>query len=464
MLYEIGFGTGSALAFSMGAALVLVLVAGWLGVSLRRTRLTLAEERRRLVVDLEERRRIEADLRQARDEAERRADEAEEARAALKDRERRLQYEAQLKDEFLATLAHELRNPLVPLRNGAALLRLEPLSPAARRATDVMDRQLDQLVHLIDDLMDASRITRGDVTLQRSRVELRSIIDTAVETAQPQLTAAGVSLSIEMPSLPCALDADATRIVQIILNLLSNAAKFTPAGGRVWLSAAPHGDQVAISVRDSGIGIASDDQERVFGMFVQLNRDLRRTQAGLGIGLTLVKQMTQLHGGTVSVWSAGLGEGSEFIVTLPLAEHGAIAESPARRSAQHRQARRILIADDSRDGADSLALVLRASGHEVHTAYDGPAAIELAKTTQPDVALLDIGMPEMSGYDVARAIRRLRLGRGMRLIALTGWGQPDHRRRSIEAGFDDHLVKPVDLDVLEELLQMASPTPIRGSD
>jgi PAS domain S-box-containing protein len=420
----------------------------------------LAEERQRLLVDISERQRGETELRAAKDEAERRAHEADEARAALKDREQRLHYEAQLKDEFLATLAHELRNPLAPLRNVAAILRLENLTATAKQATAVMDRQIDQLVRLIDDLMDVSRITRGQLTLKREQVDVRTILDTAVETAQPQLTSAGVSLSVEAPTRSCVLDCDATRISQIVLNLLNNAAKYTPAGGRVWLSAVAHGERVVITVRDSGIGIAPEDQERVFGMFVQLNRDLHRTQSGLGIGLTLVKQMTELHGGTVAVWSAGYGQGSEFTVTLPIVQQAQEATPPTEELLTQRPMRRILIADDSRDGADSLAYILRAAGHDVTATYDGRSAIEIAGESRPDVVLLDIGMPEVSGYDVAKAIRRESWGRGMRLIALTGWSQADHRRRSLEAGFDDHLVKPVEIDVLEEVLQVGNAAPI----
>jgi PAS domain S-box-containing protein len=427
---------------------------------MRQQQAALDEERRRLLVDIDMRQQVEAALRLAKDEAERRLHEAEEARAAVKDREHRLKTEAQLKDEFLATLAHELRNPLAPLRNVAAILRLEGLSPNAQQATNVMDRQVDQLVRLIDDLMDVSRITRGHLTLQRERVDISTIIQTAIEVAQPHLDAAGVSLSIEMPGRPCVLDCDATRIAQILMNLLNNAAKYTPAGGRVWLSATPQGDRVVLTVRDSGIGIPPEDQERVFGMFVQLNRDLRRTQSGLGIGLTLVKQMAELHGGTVSVWSAGTGQGSEFTVALPLSTVGEIPDAPLESAPPVRPARRVLIADDSRDGADSLAFILRAAGHEVTTAYDGQSAIELADATRPDVVLLDIGMPEVSGYDVARAIRRESWGRGMRLVALTGWGQADHRRRSLEVGFDDHLVKPVEMDVLEEVLHVGNAQPI----
>lgn len=428
----------------------------------RQQQVALAEERQRLLVDITKRQEVEGQLRQAKDEAERRANEAEEARAALKDRERRLQYESQLKDEFLATLAHELRNPLAPLRNVAEILRLEALSDTARQATGVMDRQIAQLVRLIDDLMDVSRITRGHLTLRRQTIDLRAIIETAIETAQPQLTGAGVSLSTEIPPEPCLLDVDATRISQIFLNLLTNAAKFTPAGGRIWLTVTRHSDRVSVVVRDSGIGIAPEDQERVFGMFVQLNRDLRRSQTGLGIGLTLVKQMAELHGGSVSVWSEGIGHGSEFTVTLPLSPAASQGKPADSAAPVQRAVWKILVADDSQDGADSLAFLLRAAGHEVHTAYDGRSAIRLAEELRPDVVLLDIGMPEVSGYDVARAIRREAWGRSMRLIALTGWGQAEHRRRSLEVGFDDHLVKPVELDVLEDVLQMSTPAPISG--
>src|SRR5688572_1014351 len=422
----------------------------------------LAAERQRLIVDISKRQGVEAELRKSKEEAERRANEAEEARAAVKDREQRLHYESQLKDEFLATLAHELRNPLAPLRNVAEILRLEPLTETARQATGVMERQISQLVRLIDDLMDVSRITRGQLTLRRERVDLRSIIETAVETAQPQMTSAQVTLTVELPPEPLTLDADATRISQVFLNLLTNAAKFTPQGGEVFITAKTHGDRVTVVVRDTGIGIDVEDLERVFGMFVQLNRDMRRSQTGLGIGLTLVKQMTELHGGNVAVWSAGLGQGTEFTITLPLAVAvEANAAGPATRSGARVQWR-ILVADDSQDGADSLAFLLKAAGHEVHTSYDGRTAIQLAEELKPDVVLLDIGMPEVSGYDVARAIRREVWGRSLRLIALTGWGQAEHRRRSLEVGFDDHLVKPVELDTLEHLLQMGIPAPISG--
>jgi PAS domain S-box-containing protein len=422
----------------------------------------LAEERQRLLVDITKRQAVEAELRNSKEEAERRANEAEEARAAVKDREQRLHYEAQLKDEFLATLAHELRNPLAPLRNVSEILRRELVSETARQAIGVMERQIAQLVRLIDDLMDVSRITRGQLTLRRERVELKAVIDSAVETAQPQMNSGKVTLTVDLPEQPLYLDVDATRIAQVFLNLLTNAAKFTPQGGVVSVSVKTHVDRVSITVRDSGIGIDPEDQERVFGMFVQLNRDMRRSQTGLGIGLTLVKQMTELHGGSVSVWSEGIGKGAEFTITLPLAvpiEHSAPQLPQPSRA---RVSWKILVTDDSQDGADSLAFLLKAGGHDVYTAYDGRTAIKLAEELKPDVVLLDIGMPEVSGYDVARAIRRESWGRSMRLIALTGWGQAEHRRRSIEVGFDDHLVKPVELDVLENLLQMGIAAPIFG--
>ena len=442
-------------------------LAGILGafrdVSLQKHQQTaLAAERQRLLVDISKRQAIEAELRKSKEEAERRANEAEEARAAVKDREQRLHYEAQLKDEFLATLAHELRNPLAPLRNVAEILRLESLSETARQATGVMERQISQLVRLIDDLMDVSRITRGQLTLRRERVDLRTIIESAVETAQPQMTAAGVTLTLDVPEQPLTLHADATRISQVFLNLLTNAAKFTSKGGEVTVMVRPHLDRVSVVVRDSGIGIAPEDQDRVFGMFVQLNRDMRRSQTGLGIGLTLVKQMTELHGGSVAVWSEGLGKGTEFTIHLPLADAVQQPETRPSTDPQTFVKWTILVVDDSRDGADSLGFLLKAAGHEVLTAYDGRTALRVAEERRPEVVLLDIGMPEVSGYDVARAIRREAWGRNMRLIALTGWGQAEHRRRSIEVGFDDHLVKPVELEMLENLLQMGIAAPISG--
>jgi PAS domain S-box-containing protein len=390
----------------------------------------------------------------AKEEAERRADEAEEARAALKDRERRLREEARLKDEFLATLAHELRNPLAPIRNVPDMLRAQPLNPDAAAAVAILERQLSQMVRLIDDLLDVSRITRGHLELRRSRVDLMASVHNAVEASRPMFEAAGVRLTVSAPDVPVTLDADPTRLTQIVQNLLNNAAKYTPSAGAVALTVTPLDGKVTLSVRDSGIGIAADDLERVFELFVQIDRHSRRSQTGLGIGLPLVKQMAELHGGTVAVWSDGPGRGSEFVVTLPLVELTAASGSaePAAAPAVV-PSRRVLIVDDSEDGANSLAYVLEMRGHTVKTAYDGRAALTLAEQFQPEVFFVDIGMPGMSGYDVARAVRREPWGRGMTLVALTGWGQPDDRHRSFEAGFDRHLVKPAELDEVDRLLR-----------
>ena len=271
-----------------------------------------------------------------------------------------------------------------------------------------------------------------------------------------------MTLTLDLPAAALPLDADATRISQVILNLLTNAAKFTPSGGSVSVVVKPQNERVSVTVKDTGVGIPAEDQEKVFGMFVQLNRDMRRSQTGLGIGLTLVKQMTEMHGGSVAVWSAGAGQGSEFTITLPLAEAVDGAHDRHRAEPGARAVLKILVADDSQDGADSLAFLLKAAGHDVFTAYDGRTAIQLAEQHRPHAVLLDIGMPEVSGYDVARAIRREAWGRSMRLVALTGWGQAEHRRRSIEVGFDDHLVKPVELDLLESVLQFGITAPISG--
>ena len=390
----------------------------------------------------------------AKEEAERRADEAEEARAALKDRERRLREEARLKDEFLATLAHELRNPLAPIRNVPDMLRAQALDESAAAAVAILERQLAQMIRLIDDLLDVSRITRGHLDLRKSRIDLLPAIANAVEASRPLFEGANVRLTVSAPDSPVMLDADPTRLAQIFQNLLNNAAKYTPSGGAAALTVTPLDGKVTVSVRDSGIGIAADDLERVFELFVQIDRHSRRSQTGLGIGLPLVKQMAELHGGTVSVWSDGPGRGSEFVVTLPLIEVVTWPEPADTAEPGAVAPRRVLIVDDSEDGANSLAYVLGMRGHTVKTAYDGHAALALAAEFNPEVCFVDIGMPGMSGYDVARAVRREAWGRGMMLVALTGWGQPDDRSRSMEAGFDRHLVKPAELDDLDRLLRV----------
>jgi PAS domain S-box-containing protein len=397
------------------------------------------------------------------------------AEEALRDADRR-------KDEFLATLAHELRNPLAPILNAVHILRLHgDDNPEHRWATDVMNRQVQQLSRLVDDLLDVSRISRGRIELRKERVDLQTVVARAVETSRPVIEARGHRLQVQLPPEPVPLEGDVVRLAQVLWNLLNNAAKYTEEGGRIWLTAkvvrrhtergtrngapsvARNGgpDFVEIRVRDSGIGIPREMLGKVFDLFTQVERTLDRSQGGLGIGLTLVKRLTEMHGGTVEAHSDGPGLGSEFVVRLPLAparpllpRAGSDGE-PAGQPAP--QGRRVLIVDDSRDSARSLATLLTLLGNEVRTAHDGRQALEVATAYCPEVVLLDIGLPGMSGYDVARALRaRPELGRPV-LVAVTGYGSEEDRRLAEEAGFDRHLVKPVDLDALQQLLTVACP-------
>ncbi len=373
---------------------------------------------------------------------------------ALKDADRR-------KDEFLATLAHELRNPLAPLRNGLQILRLSRGDAAAAdRAMGMMDRQLGQMVHLVDDLLDVSRITRGKLHLRRDRVELAAVVRNAVEASRPLVEAAGHRLAVSLPPEPVHLDADPTRLAQVLSNLLTNAAKYTERGGDIRLAAERRGDGVVVSVRDTGIGIAAEHLPRLFEMFSQVDSALERSPGGLGIGLALVRGLVEMHGGTVEARSEGRGRGSEFVVRLPLP--GDPPAGPARADddsgpAAARPRRRVLVADDNRDAADSLAEMLRLFGHEVHAAHDGREAVEAAAWFRPEVALLDIGMPRLNGYEAARLIREQADRRRVVLVAVTGWGQEDDRRRGAEAGFDAHLTKPVAPADLDRLLTGLTP-------
>lgn len=382
---------------------------------------------------------------------------------AEQDRERlvqELKEQDRRKDEFLATLAHELRNPLAPLRNGLHLLKaLGSPNPGAARSIEMMERQLAQMVHLIDDLMDLSRISRGQIELRRERLQLADALQQALEMSRPHLEAKGQELTLDLPATPIYLDGDRTRLAQVVANLLNNAAKYTPRGGHVWLSARRHGDEVTISVRDNGVGIAPEMLPKVFDMFAQVDRSLEKTQGGLGIGLSLVKRLVQLHGGTVEVHSAGIGQGTEFTVCLPVvleafltARSGAEVEHAPTSSSPNGSSRRILVVDDNRDAAETLAEILSVHGDELRTAYDGLEALEVGARFQPDVVLLDIGMPRMNGYEAAQAMRREPWGQAATLIALTGWGQPQDRQRSQEAGFNHHLVKPVEPEALLKLL------------
>ncbi len=373
------------------------------------------------------------------------------AEQALREADRR-------KDEFLATLAHELRNPLAPLRNGLQVMRLARGNPeAVEQAQGMMERQLGQMVRLIDDLLDVSRITRGKLQLRRERADLASVVRSAVEGSRPLIEASGHELTVTLPPEPVYLEADPTRLAQVFANLLTNAAKYTERGGQIRLTAERQGGEVAVAVKDTGIGIAPEQMPRLFEMFSQAAPALERSQGGLGIGLSLVKGLVQMHGGTVEARSEGLGKGSEFVVRLPVAAAGPEQQSGSagKREARSAPGRRILVADDNRDAAASLALMLRLGGHEVHTVHDGQEAVEAAVWFRPDVALLDIGMPKVNGYEAARRIRGRSGGKGLVLVAVTGWGQEEDKRKAAAAGFDHHLTKPVEPRALEQILAKA---------
>jgi signal transduction histidine kinase/DNA-binding response OmpR family regulator len=375
---------------------------------------------------------------------------------ALKDADRR-------KDEFLATLAHELRNPLAPISTAVQMLKVTERSDAeAAVSRDVIERQVGQIARLLDDLLDVSRITRDKLELRKSQVTLASVVQSALETSRPLIDEAGHDLTVVLPAEPVYLDADPVRLAQVFSNLLNNAAKYTPEGGRIRLSAERQGNEVVISVKDTGIGIGSDMLPHVFKMFSQTKVALERSQGGMGIGLWLVTNLVEMHGGSIEAHSDSSGQGSEFIVRLPLVVKNIVPETvPPSEDEQCVRKYRLLVVDDQKHGADILAKLLRKKGQEVHTAYGGEEAIVAAERLRPDVILLDIGMPKVNGYDVCRHIRNQSWGQGMYLVALTGWGQEDDRRRSEEAGFNCHLVKPVNSAVLMKLL--ASITAERGN-
>jgi PAS domain S-box-containing protein len=364
------------------------------------------------------------------------------------------------KDEFLATLAHELRNPLAPIRNGLQILRLAGNDPVATtQVQEMLERQVNHLVRLVDDLMEVARVTRGRIELRREMIDLAAMLRSAVETSRPLIESARHELTVELPEEPVTLMADPVRLAQIIANLLNNAAKYTEDGGRISLSARRENNHAVISVRDSGVGIPVDVLPRVFDLFAQADRTYHRSQGGLGIGLTLVRTLVELHGGTVAAKSEGVGRGSEFIVALPLGAEVASTRDGARDETDRVFAsHRFLVVDDSRDAAQSLALLLENLGADVHTATDGPAALDEVETYRPSVVLLDIGMPGMDGLEVARRVRQRTDSGELTVIALSGWGQDEDRRRSREAGVDYHMVKPVDLDELGRLLASLAPS------
>jgi PAS domain S-box-containing protein len=382
-------------------------------------------------------------------------------------REQELVEQGRRKDEFLAMLAHELRNPLAPIRNAAYLLTVRGATePRVTRAREMIDRQVNQLTRLIDDLLDVSRITRGKIRLDAEPTTLEFVISRSIETARPLIDAHRHRLSVELPSEPLFLHADLTRLGQAFANLLNNAAKFTPDGGTITLMAQQTGPTIEVRVRDSGIGVAPDMLPRIFDLFTQVDSTPGRSQGGLGIGLTLVRTLIEMHGGSVEAHSAGPGKGSEFLVRLPAlkgategASDEAAPDSPVRR--EKSAARRILVVDDNADARESLTEVLGEWGHDVRTAENGETALEAARAFHPEVVLIDIGLPGMNGYDLARALRGTSGLEGSTLVALTGYGRAEDRKASFEAGFDDHWVKPVSFEMLSAV-SSPSPPPARS--
>jgi signal transduction histidine kinase len=353
----------------------------------------------------------------------------------------------QRKNEFLAMLAHELRNPLAPIRTAVQLLRISTLDESQReRAREVIERQVEHLVSLINDLLDVSRITHGAIALQRAPVAVNSVVERAVETARPAIDAHRHELTLHLPDRVITVDGDRTRLVQIVANVMHNAAKFTPQGGRIDVRVTLEGPNVAISVSDSGIGIAADQLPRIFELFTQVHGARTHSQGGLGIGLALVRRLTEMHGGTVTAHSDGHGHGTEVVVRLPVltTQHPAPVETPAKpETLPLMQPRRILVADDNSDAAASLSLLLQLAGHEVRTVHDGADALAVVTSFAPEIVMLDLGMPKLDGYETARQMRMLPGGHNAVLIALTGWGQWEDQLRTAEAGFDMHLTKPV---------------------
>ncbi|HET9653607.1 MAG TPA: ATP-binding protein, partial [Usitatibacter sp.] len=359
------------------------------------------------------------------------------------------------KDEFLATLAHELRNPLAPIRNAVQLLHMRGRqSPEIAGARDIIDRQTRHMTRLVDDLLEASRITRGKVELRLEDVPLAAVVNDALDAVRPLLENAGHDLVVDLPPGDVTLRADPTRLTQVILNLLNNAVKYTPPRGHIRLAARVAGDDLAITVSDDGIGIPPERLPHLFQMFSQVAPPLDRVQGGLGIGLALVRGLVQLHGGSVEARSDGPGRGSRFVVHLPVVV-GHDVPLPRRAPRMLTEApkpRRVLVVDDNHDAADSLVNLLRVMGHEVLAAYDGLEAVDAAQGFDPDVVLLDIGLPIMNGYEAARRLRGMPQGERVRLVAVTGWGQDADKRRALQAGFDHHLTKPVSMEQLQQVL------------
>jgi two-component system CheB/CheR fusion protein len=359
------------------------------------------------------------------------------------------------KDIFLATLSHELRNPLAPIRTAVQVLQSSNLPhDEMLHAQSIIARQVSHMGSLLDDLLDVSRITRGAFLLKKEYVDVQTLIEDAVEAVQPVMDAKRHTLRVEYPPFPVTIEVDPLRITQIVTNLLTNAAKYTPVGGLIWLGTRFEASALIIYVRDNGIGLTAEMIAKIFDMFTQIESDLGRKEGGLGIGLALAKGLAELHGGRIEASSAGLGQGSEFAISLP---KSLIVEKPERSQTHATNgpaptlSKRILVADDNQDGAETMSMLLKLSGHEVYVAHSGTEALEVAKRERPDIAVLDIGMPDLNGYEVAERIRHEAWGERIKLIAVTGWGQAEDKRRALGAGFNYHLTKPVDPSQLEAL-------------
>jgi PAS domain S-box-containing protein len=395
----------------------------------------------------------------ARDISERRASEQAQQRTIgeLTRAEEALREADRRKDEFLAVLAHELRNPLAPIRYAVAMAKKDGTRMTERRlqAQGIIERQVEHMTRLLDDLLDVSRITRGTLVLRRASIDLASVVAAAQESARPLLEARSHKLAVSLPREPLRLVADPVRLAQVLGNILINAAKYTDSGGRIELEATQAGGELVVVVRDNGIGISAQMLPRVFTLFAQASPAIERSEGGLGIGLALVRGLVQLHGGTVSARSGGVGHGSEFVVRLPIgsAAAGVDTDEMGAPPCTVTKRLRLLVADDNRDSAATCAALLEASGHQVSVAHTGREALDLACRLRPDALLLDIGMPELNGYQLAQRIRGTGWGRRAMLIAITGWGQEQDKRQALAAGFDQHLTKPIDPNVLEALLQ-----------
>jgi len=367
---------------------------------------------------------------------------------------------ARQKDEFLATLAHELRNPLAPIRTGLAIINKDPSSDAARQARDMMERQLTHLVRLIDDLLDITRISLGRFELKKSRVTAKQIVDTAVEGSSPFIEAAEHKLTVVIPDEPITIDGDLTRLAQVVSNLLNNAAKYSPKGSAIDLVVRKLPRTALFTVSDNGLGIPPELLDSIFDMFSQVNRTLDRAQGGLGIGLSLVRKLVELHNGTVHAESAGVGRGSSFVVQIPrLADAEVGPEATVPEAPRPSLPKKILVVDDNVDSAESLGAYLKMHGHSVRIEHTASAAIASQAEFQPDIMLLDIGLPGMSGYEVARRVRAGLAGADVFLVAITGWGSAQDKERAKAAGFNAHLTKPVDLEALEALVKTGTGHP-----